>query len=173
MTKTCTLCDETKTEDDFYRRSGANSHLLSSQCKDCCKAYRGNQCEGCGKAIRRSTKNCKDCSQFLHTKDKPCAHCGLSIKGQSAARKYCVLCAPSSKWSATIRLYGVSYPDFQKMYKAQKGLCTLCKVREAVAVDHNHTSGVVRDLLCKGCNIAVGFLDNEEWRERALKYIER
>lgn len=75
------------------------------------------------------------------------------------------------------------YPDeYQSMLSVQKGLCAICgkeetstirgKVRQ-LAVDHCHTTGKIRGLLCGNCNRALGLLKEEPDRVKSmLKYIE-
>jgi hypothetical protein len=44
---------------------------------------------------------------------------------------------------------------------------------EALAVDHNHISGLVRGLLCRNCNNGLGqFKDNIETLEKAITYLK-
>jgi hypothetical protein len=61
---------------------------------------------------------------------------------------------------------------FDAMYFDQDGKCAIesC-LREAKSVDHNHMTGVVRGLLCQGCNVAIGFLENELWLKGANEYL--
>lgn len=64
------------------------------------------------------------------------------------------------------RLYGISAEDYAEMHKAQKGLCACCGQAESamhwkgkkrvLAIDHNHTTGKVRQLICHRCNIILG-----------------
>jgi hypothetical protein len=46
--------------------------------------------------------------------------------------------------------------EYDRRFKAQKGLCAICrhppKNDKRFAVDHNHSSGKVRGLLCSVCN---------------------
>lgn len=59
------------------------------------------------------------------------------------------------KWT-----YGITYEEHERMYREQGGLCLGCKKRDAVCVDHDHVTGLVRGLLCKPCNSALGFAED-------------
>lgn len=52
------------------------------------------------------------------------------------------------------------------MYEEAGGCCQVCGVEESklnkrLAVDHCHTTGKVRGLLCSKCNTALGQLDDD------------
>lgn len=53
--------------------------------------------------------------------------------------------------------------------EAQGGLCALCgepvSAGEAV-VDHDHTTGVIRGVLHRGCNAMLGHIENNRARHR-------
>jgi hypothetical protein len=53
------------------------------------------------------------------------------------------------------RNYGITIGQFESMFTAQKGVCAICgrspKTRR-LNIDHDHTSGKVRGLLCWFCN---------------------
>lgn len=68
------------------------------------------------------------------------------------------------------------------MYERQNGKCQICQgdgflMREdhqaKLMVDHCHTTGRVRGLLCHNCNRALGlFKDSPEALSRALEYLK-
>ena len=53
--------------------------------------------------------------------------------------------------------YGITLKTYQEMHSKQSGKCKLCeRENQKLVVDHNHTTGKVRHLLCYKCNIMVG-----------------
>ena len=77
------------------------------------------------------------------------------------------------------RLYGVSLEEYNAMLVAQGHRCGICgNTKPGVrikyfSVDHCHTTGKVRGLLCERCNRGVGhFSDNTEYLRRAIKYLK-
>lgn len=65
------------------------------------------------------------------------------------------------------------------MYKEQGGRCGICQRRlyskryKAFCVDHNHTSGKIRGLLCHNCNRAIGMLqDDPAAIQRAAEWVK-
>lgn len=71
--------------------------------------------------------------------------------------------------------YGITNKDYEEMFLSQNGLCKLCN-REYTTknyhVDHCHTTGRVRGLLCGPCNTALGLVrENEEVLKNMIKYL--
>lgn len=74
--------------------------------------------------------------------------------------------------------YRISLEDYNKLFEFQQGGCAICrkpcKSGHKLSVDHNHKTGVVRGLLCKNCNLAIGHLNEDEnliWN--LLDYLKR
>lgn len=89
-------------------------------------------------------------------------------KARWAAKNY------ADKQAIYLRKYGLTVEQFEKMFESQGGLCKICRKQARVlCVDHNHTTGAVRSLLCKPCNSALGFLEEDPLRAQALAaYVE-
>jgi hypothetical protein len=59
------------------------------------------------------------------------------------------------------------------MKQKQGGLCIICKTHNAEVVDHCHSTGVVRGILCKQCNSLLGYAyDNTSILKEAIVYLE-
>ena len=58
--------------------------------------------------------------------------------------------------------FGITLKDYQDMAKSQNGRCAICGDVTKLVVDHCHTSGKVRELLCGGCNTALGLIRERE-----------
>ncbi len=81
------------------------------------------------------------------------------------------------------RLYGIDFGTYQQMLLDQKGVCAICSKPETkmengtirlLSVDHNHTTGAVRGLLCANCNMAIGYAcDDVSILERAIVYLQK
>lgn len=80
--------------------------------------------------------------------------------------------------AATLRVYGLTPEDYDKMYRQQQGLCAIChlppKEGKPLHVDHRHQTGVVRQLLCLRCNVGIeNFDENIEFLKSAVLYLEK
>ena len=74
-----------------------------------------------------------------------------------------------------IRKYGVNLARYDAMFAAQDGRCKVCKHKKdkVLDVDHCHTTGVVRGLLCGNCNRMIGYANDDPTVLReAAAYLE-
>ena len=77
------------------------------------------------------------------------------------------------------RKYGISLKEHKDLYESQNGTCAICFVPEEHAsrgklfIDHCHTTGKVRGLLCHSCNSMLGYAqDSETNLNRGIKYLK-
>lgn len=73
--------------------------------------------------------------------------------------------------------YGLPEEQYEQLLESQKGKCKICGQENVngrpLGVDHNHTTGVVRGLLCHKCNTAIGMLnDSPSLLENAITYLK-
>lgn len=67
---------------------------------------------------------------------------------------------------------------YEEMLAAQGGACSICERTEnqfgkGMCVDHDHTTGLVRGILCTDCNMGIGNLkDDIALLRRAVAYLE-
>jgi hypothetical protein len=78
------------------------------------------------------------------------------------------------------RNYGIGITEFVVMLEAQGHKCWICrsdfgysKATNGPCVDHCHTTGRVRGLLCGGCNTGIGLLNEDPTAfTRAIAYLD-
>jgi hypothetical protein len=70
--------------------------------------------------------------------------------------------------------YGLTKEQYIDLKTKCNNACSICGNKERkLCVDHNHTTGKVRGLLCKSCNSGLGiFKDSPEVLKVAIKYLE-
>lgn len=76
------------------------------------------------------------------------------------------------------RCYGISLEDYDVKLKEQNGVCDICGLEcstgRRLAVDHDHSTGKIRSLLCGNCNKGLGkFQDNPELLIKAADYLRK
>ncbi len=70
--------------------------------------------------------------------------------------------------------YNLSLLDYENMRLIQENKCKICTKEKKLFVDHCHTTGKVRGLLCATCNVGLGsYLDNTELLKEAIKYLDK
>lgn len=83
------------------------------------------------------------------------------------------------------RKYNIDIETYEQMLKEQDNLCGICEQslitnsqkgwggkREA-CVDHNHKSGKVRGILCRGCNLALSMIENKIFQQKSNQYLSK
>lgn len=70
--------------------------------------------------------------------------------------------------------YNITPEDYDKMYLNQEGKCAICNDKHnKLNIDHCHTTGKVRGLLCTNCNQALGKVkDNIDILKSAIEYLK-
>jgi hypothetical protein len=89
----------------------------------------------------------------------------------------------SSLSSAMKHKYGITLERYNEILQKQGGVCAICGglnahphrwggVTTRLTIDHCHSTGRVRGLLCGACNVAIGMLkDNPTLVQAALVYL--
>ena len=82
-----------------------------------------------------------------------------------------------------IRNFGITLTQYNDLLEKQNGVCCICgnpevtrlnhsEIVRNLAVDHCHTTGKVRGLLCTACNQGLGnFRDNPDYLAKAISYV--
>ncbi len=88
-----------------------------------------------------------------------------------------------SRENSLLRKFGISFQDYMNRAVEQRNLCAICEKPEtavrngeikALAVDHCHTTGAIRALLCQTCNQMIGFSKDDPAKLRAgAAYLEK
>ncbi|SRR6266496_3841386 len=117
-------------------------------------------------------------------KRRPCQKCGRGRTERfykSARGRVCVTCqrtrSRTTNHAARIgKTYGITADEYTAILAAQQGACAICMQTRSyrLNVDHRHSDGVVRGLLCRLCNgrLLTAARDNPETLRRAADYLE-
>jgi hypothetical protein len=157
-------------------RTGRQCKWCSSQVKelvDSVGRFKG-YLRTCGKVscLNAASKDANVRMSKRFQEQRVCQSCKEDYIAVCNTQKWCKMCSPDRRASAILQRYGVSKPQWNEMYEKQEGKCVLCD-KEPKAVDHDHSTGRTRDLLCHGCNTAIAVLERDrDWITRALNYIQ-
>lgn len=187
--RTCSGCKLAKpaTLEYFYARKTGRAKL-SSQCKDCVSArdreYRLKKptilaappgatqiCKVC-RVAKPATVDYYRSSAFCRFGiRKTCKDCDFkeSVKGRTHSFSSEELKERHLKYA-----YGMTVEEYERMNTAQGGRCAICKsLPEKLHVDHCHSSGEIRSLLCGPCNRALGIVrESTEVLQAMIAYLE-
>ena len=153
------------------------------KCKYCDKDAKRNTCpDGRNKGWYRTCGSDECTSSQYHDMgvsaskrpkhiERECAHCHVIYEARGWHQKWCSVCVPHKQARARMQRYGISEPTYQRMLREQNNLCAICKRRFPRCVDHSHITGIVRKLLCDGCNTRLSGIDDVAWLESALAYV--
>jgi hypothetical protein len=71
------------------------------------------------------------------------------------------------------KTYGIDIEEFERLKEKQNNRCAVCDRETKLCIDHDHSSGKVRGLLCNSCNSGIGFLgDDDAGVKKALDYLK-
>ena len=140
----CTKCSEQKPNSEFSknstRKTGHNSY-----CKFCHKEYVAKHYQENKETYLEKADNWKTANPQ---------------KRKDVANKYAKRNPKKLRNNSLKSQYGITLEEFNDKMSLQQHKCVICgnefKNTKDAHMDHCHTSGKIRDILCKGCNIGLG-----------------
>jgi hypothetical protein len=152
-------------------------------------------------AFELAHRCCRDCERTRAAGAKRCALCkevkpsadfyerALTVDGLESKCKACISekdrnrnVTPAARQRNRElkyrRKYGITIADYEAMLISQGNSCAICRRApegtERLQVDHDHTTGHVRALLCLQCNALLGQAhDDTAVLMAAVRYLER
>ena len=144
------------------------------------------ECGACGKtyltALRKpGADGVVRCPECRKKRAREQAKAAKASRGQTNYERYQKGCPSRAAKSREWRLknyYNMSSKDYDRLLDRQGGVCAICKgtctEKSRLVVDHDHTTGKVRGLLCNPCNRAIGQLQDDQKRlQSAIAYLRR
>jgi hypothetical protein len=163
MTKTCEfeLCGKEYTAD---RYNGEKQRFCSPRCK----RYYFNVASG---------TTSLETARNVYTGSRTTLTCEVCLKAFTVTSaignpKYC---SDTCRTREQIlkNTYGITSVIYYAMLRKQNGLCAICSQPSPdikLHIDHNHTTGKVRALLCRRCNALFGWY--EAYKSQIAEYDE-
>jgi hypothetical protein len=100
-----------------------------------------NRCALCREKAAKRRQDIRD--------KKVCTHC-CGVRDDNGT--VCKACK-QRRWAER---FGISYDECAQLFITSKGCCSTCSSAGPLVIDHDHSTGKVRGILCKQCNIALG-----------------
>lgn len=111
---------------------------------------------------------------FCDTEYKWCSNCERYIQNSykfwtKKKGNFCRKCIFSYSLKSK---YNLEYKDYLILLNKCNRQCQICSCTNRLVVDHCHSSGKIRGILCSNCNSALGqFSDNIEYLGKAIEYL--
>lgn len=128
-------------------------------------------CSGCGEEKPLYAKGlCSTCYQHKWREENQEHKCEYQKENREKRQR--------NVWKSRLKCsYGITTAEYHRIFEIQGGACAICgktpeRDNRKLAVDHDHGTGKVRGLLCRNCNIGLGyFMDNPTLTAKATKYL--
>jgi hypothetical protein len=157
----CSSCKERKPDSEFGKSTVGPSGF-NWRCKQCVRDSANERRYG-DIELARAKDRAKDRVRYAKNREK---------------RK------EASANTAIKTKYGIARNAVEEMLAAQNGKCAICfkdiffrkssPPNSRVNVDHDHSTGAVRGLLCGPCNVGLGrFSDDKQKLRSAISYLAR
>lgn len=148
--RTCSKCNREQADDEFPIQTGGrkNSRYLSRRCRTCINE---GQRERYSKEAQRGYRK----TRYQKDPDYKARH---------------------HLWHN----YRIRLSDYEKLLNAQGGVCAICGADKSLNrigasrfhVDHDHSTGKVRGILCINCNVGLSrFYDKPHLLRKAATYL--
>jgi len=154
MDKQCIKCGEVKDYADFYsykRKSGTTGYR--NKCRTC--MWKEDKARDSFTRINNEKK-----ARLLEWKKANYEKVGIYRR------------------RSEFKLLGVDVDEAEKLYQSHSGHCDICgntcTSGKRLALDHCHTTGKIRGMLCGNCNTGLGkFKDSPEMLFKAIEYLRQ
>ncbi len=128
------------------------------------RKFCSTECQRKNEAAKREKKKKKP-------SERNCIQCGtsfVSLKGKVCSDA----CKQARRHDKSFRGHPITREEFNALERAQEDRCRICKQEKPLVIDHCHTEGHVRGLLCAQCNSGLGmFYDNIAYLSEAIEYL--
>jgi len=172
MNRVCRRCKIERPLDDYRPYNNGKTRGYRKTCKHCQNSLELIRISAPGEKKRRSNyamlRNQLMTSEQRKTKN---------ARNSAFMRKFSKTNPIRHKSNKLKAAYGITVEQYDEMLSVQGEVCFICRQPNAsgrsLAVDHCHSTGKIRKLLCSPCNMAIGMVKEDADRARAIaSYIE-
>jgi rubrerythrin len=182
--KKCNKCKELKTLDNFSKDSSRKDGLKYT-CRNCADAMHANWIINNNNKVKMHASNSYQKRKNLISQRRKELRLLNPEKYRLNAKKtrmknltYYQKKSREAAWKKA-GILDMTYDKYLELLKNQNYKCAVClthsdDLKRNLAVDHNHSTGVVRGLLCDACNRAIGYLkESESILVSAINYLKK
>lgn len=176
--KICSKCGKEKKLRYFSYRKDTNKYR--NQCRNCAKGYKSNRIDRVKQVddyINKGLKRCGKCSKIKSldnfNKDRT-TRTGYTSRCKSCVKEYNLKTIDERRKRTAMSRYNISSKSYDLLMT--KDSCMICNIEfnDDIyrVIDHCHSTGKVRGVLCFSCNTGLGHLkDNVDNLKSAINYL--
>lgn len=155
-----------------FTKDSRNSDGLQSQCKTC--KYASNK--------KWESANPEKILAYNKSAERIARHKETTYAWRARNKdKYNAYMRQKNKEAypeARFQRYGVTKEWYEKTLEEQNHSCAICKkpnqsTKRSLAVDHEHSSGKIRGIVCYNCNRALHAFDNVDLYALIMEYLKK
>lgn len=159
----CSRCNEMKPS-SLFNRDNSRPSGYGNKCKPCQKEYHSEW--------RKDNAKYEEYQSLYYEQNKE--RINERNTNYYYANKDWLL--PKMNANRFFKKFGITQEDAKTLLDSQGGVCAICHTdtptEKGWCVDHCHTTGKIRGILCSKCNSGIGFLnDDPELCKRAIAYL--
>ena len=134
-----------------------------------------NQCAECFSIFEPKSIRHRFCTETCKNRQKSRKYRADNKKDLLQKKKEYHRKNPQVRKKAVLKMrYGVTPEFIAKQTELQEAKCGICRKEKNLVIDHCHSTGEYRGLLCQGCNTGLGrFNDNVAGLKAAIAYLEK
>jgi DNA-directed RNA polymerase subunit RPC12/RpoP len=162
--KFCPKCKTKKTSDYFFK-SDKYKDGLSSYCKECSKDYTMEYYRIHKSKIQERVK----INAFLNKKK-------IKKQRKDYRLKHIEEIKTKKQKEYYFKKYGITIQEKEAMLKKCSYKCKVCKKKvdlQSGKIDHNHTTGAIRGILCNSCNNRIIGVLESSLLEKGFEYLRK
>jgi hypothetical protein len=166
--KLCPSCGETRASSDFgCNRSRGDG--LSFYCLECNRARSNEHYRKRRKAQGKTVRDLSwvpDGFRWCPSCEKASAHEDFDRSSYTASglSSWCKQCKSAASRDAYFyRKYKLKQRELIELRRAQQDRCAICEDPQPQHLDHDHSTGRIRRLLCQRCNQGLGLFRDDPY----------
>lgn len=182
--KICSSCNQ-KLYLSYFNKQVLGRFGLESICRNCRQSAKEKR-DGSEKPLRK----CRHCGAEAKTPSELSIFVRASGDNKFGRHNECKSCKNKRQTKAyklqplikRCKKFGITIEQYEEMVSIQNNSCAICRKHKDdfsgrgnnFHIDHCHTTGKLRGLLCSNCNTGLGqFKDDGEIMKNAIEYIKR
>lgn len=178
--KHCKKCSKDLPIDMFWKHKGGR-FCLEPSCKICKELSKNRSSTLIKEEYFKKCKTCGVEAKCEEDLDLFVKYNGRHLYGRRNICKKChnaKIKLSDRNIKRRCKYKGISVDEYVIMFKEQDGKCKICGISEdktsksKLHIDHCHTTGAVRGLLCSNCNTALGLMKDDIYvLKNAISYL--